>query len=801
MKKSGLIFIIILLPLHIWGQTISGIVKEKTTGDPIAYATVVLLQADSSYVTGGTTDEAGHFSLETAEAGTYIVKLSFIGYESLYKTIKVDSDIDTGEFFLQEKSFGLKEVVVLGNRPLIEQKIDRLVVHVSGNMITSGLNISEVLREMPGLVVNEDGKITLNGRGVTVYIDGRPTNLPASLLINMLNGMQGDAVDRVELISNPSARYDARQSASIVNIRLKRDVTLGLNGSVSASVGYTEYLPAYRTSLNLNYRSKKINIFGMYGFNYQPWNSDAEQIKNFHDGTPVTYKQYAKMKLTTPANTVRMGMDWFLSPKQTVGFLFNGTYSDRKLSISSNTDISRLGSTAIDSVALSHIQGDDKSNTQMYNLNYRLLTDTLGGELTADLDYGRINNHNWQNVQSHYFEDIHAGSTRSEEFQYTGPRNIQIYSLKLDLTKPLSSKMQMEAGLKAGNTTTDNEIRYENLINNHWEPNPNQSREFRYHEFISAAYFNVSYRFNRLTTMLGVRAEYTRSKGESATADTAFTHTYLDLFPNVFFQYKINEAQNLGLSYTRKINRPDFSLLDPFRVYVDPFTYLSGNPDLKPSYIHSVDMSYRLKRYSVNLAYMKIDDRFAQEMVQNIEDHTTGIINKNIGKHEIYSLYGFAPIQIAKWYILRINPGIQWEKSDSWYNGENFKNNYWTASGNIYNAFTILPTLTANFNFFWQKAGWDGITSFRGSNLWQFNGRIEKTFLEKRVSLSLSCNDIFSTYRHQAETKFQTIDQKSKQDSHPRLFLLTARYSFGSQKIRGARNRQVGIEDEINRTK
>jgi len=237
--------------------------------------------------------------------------------------VPVQSDL--GEIGISEDVNLLSEVVVTSRRPLVVQQLDRTVVNVAGNIITSGLNVQGLLKQLPGLIVDKDGTVTLNGRPATIYIDGRPTNLPPEQAAQMLNGMMGDMVDRVELIDNPSSRYEAEISAAIVNIRLKHDASPGLNGTVQAGAGFAEYDFASHGGLNLNYHSKKLNIFRNYGYDNLPHNYDLFQIRNFGGAVPLTYDQHSESRARIPTHTLRAGVDWFVSPEQTIGFLFNGT--------------------------------------------------------------------------------------------------------------------------------------------------------------------------------------------------------------------------------------------------------------------------------------------------------------------------------------------------------------------------------------------------------------------------------------------------------------------------------------------
>ena len=526
--------------------------------------------------------------------------------------------------------------------------------------------------------------------------------------------------------------------------------------------------------------------------------SEWTQVRDYGGGSPVTYDQYSLIRASYPVHTLRTGIDWFISPKQTVGFLFNRTYTNRDGDIDAKADIMQIGTLKVESIEEAESEFKNKYNSQMYNINYRISI-AEDEELTVDADYGHVYSNNWQNMQISYLNTDGNVLRLPAEFQYRGPRSIDILSLKADYMKSFSEITRMEAGLKTGQTITDNEILYENLNDGRWEVDYNQSNNFKYTEQVSAVYATFSHRFGKFSAMAGLRAEYTSIKGESPTMDTTFSRSYIDWFPSTFLQYQIKDGQSLNLSYSRKINRPGFGLLNPFRTYIDPFTFFSGNPDLKPSYNNTVSLRYSINGYSANLSYSFLNDIFEQDYEQDDETRTMNVTTNNLGKRQGLTLSGYIPIKFAKWYNMQIYAQGMWNMDDTRHSGERFRNDYLTAYTSLQNVFTITSTLRANIQMIWNKLGWQGIMLF--DDIYSMNAQLEKTFFDKRLSVSISCNDLFSSTVYRAKVDFANMNQKTKQDNHYRQIILTARYSFGSQQIRGARNRSVGIEEEIGRTR
>jgi hypothetical protein len=523
-------------------------------------------------------------------------------------------------------------------------------------------------------------------------------------------------------------------------------------------------------------------------------------VRNYDGIKPITYNQYSLSLPLESGHTLRLGIDGFISPKQTIGFLFTGAYHDNDGTFASKAEVSKTGQMMIDSITISNSRFASKFSSQMFNMNYRL-TISEGEDFTVDADYGRVYVRSWQNINSSFYDDNGKEYRLPSEFQYNGPRHIDIFSFKADYVNSFSEKIRMEAGIKTGKTITDNEIVYENRRDNGiWENDKGQSNQFKYSEAVSAGYATISYLAGKFSAMAGLRAEYTHIRGESPTLDTSFVRGYLGWFPSAYFQYQIDSKQGLNLSYSRKINRPGYFYLNPFREYIDPFTYGSGNPNLQPEYRNTVTFRYNIGGFLLNASYGVVNDVFEKEFLQDDTNQITQISYGNLGKREDFTLSGFAPIQIARWYTLRIYTQAVWNIVDAYYNGVHLTKSYLDSYVSLQHGWTLLPTMRVNMQMIWASPSWQGLIA-RMEKVWWIDTQIEKSFFDRRLYLSLSCNDLFNSMIYKGIIDFGNINQTFREHHRSRQVMFSLRYSFGSQQIRGSRNRSVGIEEEMRRVK
>ena len=586
----------LLLTVSMYGHAqhpVTGVVRDATDNSPIAYATAALLRADSSVVTGVLSDLDGKFVIENVVTGNYVLQVSFIGYEKAYRNVNVPTQNDLGEITLSESANSLSEVVITATRPLVISRPDRYIVNVSGNIQSAGRDALDILRNTPGLLVDQNGNVSMMGKSVRIWIDGRPSQMSGDQLRAFLNSMQGGEIDRIEVVTNPSSRYEAEGSGGIIDIKTKKGLELGMNGTLTA--GYTQGRSGKENAgLNLNWRREKINLYGNYSYSrYNGW-SYIDQINVLQ--TPegeITFANYAKYNNTKLGmrNSVRAGMDYYINPNNIFGVVINTYLDDGGLAGGESTTHISPTYNGVSYSTADNSQTNTKNGIQA-NINYQSTFAKPGQQLNFDLNYARFTSDPLQKIANRYYDPAGVMIDDVEQFSNANPQTIDVYSAKIDYVQPVWKDARMEMGAKFGQTKTDNDLKYEEVVNNIWQPNPGKSNRFIYTEQISAVYINLSQRLGKFNFQAGLRGEYTSTKGEQKTTGEVNDTTYLNLFPTFFVNYQASQMHTFGLSYSRRLSRPGFDVLNPFEMYLDAYTFWKGNPNLTPAYTHNMEMSW-----------------------------------------------------------------------------------------------------------------------------------------------------------------------------------------------------------------
>ena len=804
---SSLIYIITLTTAQSQSIKNNGMVSGNVTNqdfEPAVYATVGLFNSkDSLLVKGSLTDEGGNFKLENIAIGSYILEIRYLGYEKLNSdTFVVNQDqknINYNKLVLEKSFQQLDAVTVTSETPFIERRIDKTILNIENSVLSAGNTALEILQRAPGVQVDNFGNISLRGRqGVLIMINDKPTYLSAEQLLTLLRSTDGNSIGTIELISNPSSKYDAAGNSGIINIKLKRNRDYGTNGSVIAGAGYGEDYKA-NTSLSLNHREENFNLYGSYNFSDSRSFTKLHLLRDSRLGDEITYfDQNGKARSHINNNSYKAGIDFFINESNTLGFMVDG-HTNRNNDISANETFigSQLG--IVDSTVVANNPALGKYSNITYNLNYKTILDTLGQELNVDLDYAKYHNRRDNNYNNIFLDA--SGQVQSEKdiFRNATPSKINIWSGKIDYNYTFNESLKLESGFKSSLVETDNDFQFENLIDEQWVNNAQRSNQFIYRENINAAYLSLHKKYKTFSLQAGLRAEQTNSKGNSITEQNIVKRNYLDLFPSVFAKQVLSENSELGFSYSRRIDRPDYASLNPFVEFVDLYTFEQGNPFLDPQYTNSFELSWTLKdTYNFSLGYSKTDDVITTAILSDPIDKTLFITQLNLAEQTNYSLNISAPITITEFW-----------KTDN--NFTLFRNNFKSpnlmglpySSGQLsflfssYHSFKINPTVSAELSGYYMSSQVYGTYGIKPLTAIDFG--INKSFSKGKGNINFSVSDIFNTNitKVTSEIPLQNYNLKQKEDT--RVFRLSISYELGSSEVKGPRNRKKGSSDEENR--
>lgn len=808
MKQRTLLTLLLAgLPTLVFTQnnTITGTLTD-THGAPVEAATVHLLSAaDSSLVKAELSDATGRFEFSGIKTGQFLLGVTALGFEKFtghpIEATGTEQKIQLPPLALTGSNISLKEVTVTAQKPLIERRTDRTIVNVDNSILATGSTALEVLERAPGVIVNQNDAISLRGRpGVIVMIDGKPNPMSGADLANFLRSLPSNTIDRIEIITNPSAKYDAAGNAGIIDIRLKKDRNQGTNGSLSANYGQGVY-PKAGAGLNFNHRNKKLNAFGSYNYNFRKGMNDLRLYRVFFDDDVRSgaYKQRNYLTMPFNTHTGRAGADYFPDKKTVLGVVVSGT-ANHFNSRAQNTSAVEDENAAPESYFGTLNRSKNRFSTWAANGNFKRSFDDKGHEFSADLDFAEFNS-NTSQLFTTVYTDLNGEKLRQD---YLLSGNLQgmlkIRSLKADYALPLPGKAKLEAGLKSSIVDADNNLRfidqsvpgmpvYDSTISNH----------FIYRENINAAYLNYSREWTKLSVQAGVRVENTNAEGTQLVNGDHFDRHYTNLFPSVFLNYKFSEKYETGLNLSRRLDRPSYQQLNPFKRFLDPSTYSAGNPFLNPQFTWAAEWTQTFwQKLNLTLAASRTTDNITQVIAPvGGLDRVTVQTDSNLATVQYLSLAVNYNFQITPWWST-INNFNAW-------NGQYSGNlaNTPLSDGNVVahffttHNFTLGKGWSAEMNFNYKTREVYGFMDL--NPMWGLGAGIQKNLFDRRATVKLAVTDIFWQNLPSATIRFTDYVETFEVFRETRVATLSLNYRFGSQSVQQARRRQGGAEEEKRR--
>jgi len=774
-------------------QTISGNIISKKKED-ISNATVSLLLAkDSSLVKSEISNQAGQFRFSLNDTIPMLISVSAIGYQTQLITANLQSPL----LITMVAAFeALKEVVIISKKQMIEVKPDQVIFNVENSVNAIGNTGFDLLRKSPGVVIDNNDNISLLGNGVAIYIDNKPSPLTGKELSSFLRSLQSTDIEAIELIKNPSAKYDAAGTGGIINIRLKKNKNYGLNGTVNAGYGIGTY-SKYNTSFSLNYRNKKVNVFSNFSNN---WGKNKSYINLYREQSDSIYNQKSINRSKTGGQNIKAGADYFINKKSTIGMLVS-LFTDQWNELNNaSTPILSIATKTPSRTLVANNTSDGKKLNANFNVNYHY-TDTSGHEWNTDADYGvfTTNNNNYQPNQ-YRTPDLQT-ILEEKNYEILTNRDIHLFTVKSDYEQNLAGG-RLGSGVKASFVTTDNGFDFFNVRNLQNRIDSNRSNKFTLTENIYAAYISYQKKINKLDVQAGFRAEQTNTKGTLAGAstlsDNEVKRTYTDFFPSLGVSYQLNTNNSFNMNYSRRINRPGYQSLNPFESKIDELSYQKGNPFLKPEYTNSISLTHTYK-FSLNtsIGYSRTTD-FSTQITDTIEGKRNFIQQRNAGTQQNIYINISYPFNITKWWSVYAN--LSGSRLINQVNlGPGRVSNIAVTSYGFFNQNTItLPKkITLEVSGFYNSPSvWGG--TFLNKAFWGVDAGMQKRLMKDKAIIKIAVSDIFNSMHWQGVSNFGGLYMDASGGWESRQFKFSFTYRFGRKEIKSQRNRSTSSE-EVNK--
>ncbi|TYZ08037.1 TonB-dependent receptor [Hymenobacter lutimineralis] len=800
-----------LLALSARAQTapITGQVRDAQ-GAAVEFATVTLHRAaDSVVVKSEFSDERGAYRLEATATGRYLVSVAQLGFRRAWAgPLDVAGSPVTAPLITLQTSGAttLKEVTVVGTKPLYERQADRTVVNVEGSTLAAGNTSLDVLRRSPGVTVDGNDNLALRGRqGLLVLIDGKRQPMTGQELADYLRGLPAEQLKSIELITNPPAKYDAQGGAGIIAINLKKDQRQGTNGTVNTSLGYGRY-HKLTSGLTLNHRRKHYNVFGSYTFadrrNFSALTINRDFFDYSDNGRTLVGKSYQDNESVGHgrSHSWKAGLDYTLSEHTSIGTVFNGLALKTDSKGSNFSELYAADGTPTRRYRSDNGRTGDVPNFSG-NVNFRhTFQDSLGNhELTVDGDYARYDTRRGQLLDTRFTFPRDSADRLTSDQQSL----LTIQSVKADYTRPLTKALRLEAGGKISWVNSDNDLEFripatadnlDNLVRD-----PRRSNRFRYDENIVAGYVNFNQTLPQWTLQAGLRGEQTNAEGKPEDETQRFSRHYFQLFPSAAVKHTFSDKHELAVSLSRRIDRPSYGQLNPFRSYIDITTYGAGNPALLPQTSYNAEVTHTFQqKYSVGLSYAVTSNPIVGT-VQPAQDGGRIVVStsQNLDRQYNYSLTVTAPVELAKWWSVYNNAVFYYSRFVGEVAGTalNAGRPAFNLSSN--STFTLGHDWKADLNATYQSK--ERYAFFLSKPQGELSLGVQKGLWNNKATVKLNATDVLYTNKGRATTTFNNYTERFYQRFESRVVTLSLNYRFGNDKVAPSKRRQGGAEDEKRR--
>ncbi|MDC8102972.1 TonB-dependent receptor domain-containing protein [Chryseobacterium sp. PTM-20240506] len=786
-----LIFFSTLLPAQdIQRFSLSGTIKSDGTQSLV----ISLFDAENTLIKTETADRQGQFRFSALKVGRYQLKVYRNGFEVYHsENIPVTENKMLPVIDLTVKS--IEEVTITKTRPFIERQEGKMILNVENSISATGSSAFEILEKAPGVSVDNNDNLSLHGKGnLLVQIDGKNTPMTGSDLAGYLRGIPSASIDKIEFVTNPSSKYDA-EGSSIINIRLKKEQKKGTNGTVSISAGAGKYIKTNNT-VSINHRSGKVNAFANYGFVDRIFYNHLLLNRNFYENNQFkkAFIQDNFLKFGITGHMTRMGIDYDLNNKNILGLSVGLVANNVK--IDGNTSSLTLGSNQLPESTFGTISKTRNhfANPSL-NLNHKYSLDSLGSELTTDFDYINYSNGSLQNFETRNY-NLSGSLDRLDILKGDMKGKLNIFSLKSDLTKNFKYGWKLESGIKTSFVKSDNDLKFFDGSSGVFVSDPTKTNHFIYEENINAVYGNASKKWERLKMIAGLRMENTNIKGMQLANNQINKRNYTQVFPSAVLAYNITDKSSMEISLSRRITRPSYNQLNPFRFYFDPTTSKAGNPDLIPETMMNYELTYSLNnKYFATLNYSRTSDHIINVVKPVVENGQNIAIQtfENISSASHYGLSLIVPVKVMRWWDISNTASFYYASFTGNVSGSQITNqgNFTFSINSIHN-FKLGNGFTAEVTGNYHAREIQAYVYARPYGFLSIGA--QKKFNNKSV-LKFSFADVFFTSNPRGQFAYNDYLENFTVKRDSRVVMLSYTYNFGSSK--NLQLRKTGGADDL----
>lgn len=756
----------------VWSQhTISGSIIDTET-KPIAYANILLLKAnDSTFVNGTSSDDFGQFNMEDVATGTYILKTSYVGFNDNFKTVDISESQKIDSIILTESVESLKEVEIVYNKPTLKREVDKLVFNVENTSLSEG-NMMDVLKSTPSVIVIDDALMV---KGITpiVYINDRKIHLTSSELVELLGGTSASNIKSVQVITNPSAKYDA-DSGVIINIQMSKNLVTGYNGNL-----FTNYTQGVFLKWNFGtshyFKSSKVDVFVNYSYNKNKENRESKETILY----PIEeWTTNLNRNTWLETHNIGLNLDFKINPKNTISLAANTQFLPY-FKYATNSEATIVSNPDFDEINSHNLSRDHKHNLGFdLDYNYNL---NENSKITWNTHFTNYNYDRYQNVKSVYFNS--GTYFNNTTFRTNADQKTEILTSQIDFTSTLSETSSLDAGVKFSKINTESGIDQYDIISGVSTYNDLNSDNFEYNENIYAAYISYIYSSEKWNFNAGLRAENTNLDNVSSGSFKS-NQEYFELFPTANISYQVSEKVNSYLTYKRSIQRPNYVNLNPFKFYLNDNTIVTGNPELKPVFIDRFLVGTTINdKYTFEVYYRSYKNNIFELPLQNNVDNNVTYTPLNINKTVEIGIDFETHFDVTdNWFLYFGTSTYNFDDKGTLF-GSKVQRDKWANYSILTNDFTFLKdkSLVANLSLIYIGENVQGLQVVDSRILSDLS--LKKTILKGKGVLSLAISDLLNDHDFRVTTKF--LDQNSRLFSNldNRYIKLGFRYKFGNSRL------------------